>query len=83
MRTFAAQENRAHLHILVDGEWTPKLTRDADAQSPAGGASSSARDMAQWVRLQLGNGTFEGEQVISEDALAQTHQPHILAVRTR
>ena len=76
---FAAQENRAHLHILVDGEWTPELTRDADAQSPAGGASSSARDMAQWVRLQLGNGTYGGEQVISEDALAQTHQPHILS----
>jgi CubicO group peptidase (beta-lactamase class C family) len=76
---FAAQENRAHLHILVDGEWTPKLTRDADAQSPAGGASSSARDLAQWVRLQLGDGTFEGEQVVSEDALAQTHQPLIFS----
>ncbi len=76
---FVAQENRAHLHILVGGEWTPKLIRDADAQSPAGGVSSSARDLAQWVRLQLGNGTFGGEQVISEDALAQTHQPNILS----
>jgi CubicO group peptidase (beta-lactamase class C family) len=76
---FIAQENRAHLHIPVDGVWTPKLTRDADPQSPAGGVSSSARDLAQWLRLQLGNGNFEGEQVISEAALAETHLPHIIS----
>ena len=76
---FVAQEDRAHLHILVDGEWLPKLTLDMNAQSPTGGVSSSARDMAQWVRLQLGNGFFEGKQVIGKDALKQTHQPHIFS----
>ena len=29
-------------------------------QSPAGGVSSSARDLAQWVRLQLANGAYGG-----------------------
>jgi CubicO group peptidase (beta-lactamase class C family) len=76
---FVAQPNRAHLHILVDGEWTPELTRDAEAQSPAGGVSSSARDLAQWVRLQLGGGTHEGSEVVDEAALAQTHLPHMVS----
>ena len=76
---FIKQENRAHLHILEHGKWVPKLTLDMDAQSPTGGVSSSARDMAQWVRLQLGDGTFEGRQIVSKDALAQTHLPHIFS----
>jgi CubicO group peptidase (beta-lactamase class C family) len=75
---FVAQKNRAHLHILVNGKWTPKFTRDADAQSPAGGVSSNARDLTQWMRLQLANGKFDGKPLISEDALAQTHLPLIL-----
>lgn len=75
---FIAESNRASLHILVDGAWTPKLTRNAEAQSPAGGVSSSARDMAQWLRLQLGNGSFEGKQLVGKDALEETHQPLIL-----
>ena len=49
------------------------------SQAPAGGVSSSARDMAHWVRLQLGNGKFDGKQAIGEDALAETRQPLIFA----
>jgi CubicO group peptidase (beta-lactamase class C family) len=75
---YEAAANRARLHVLVDGMWAPKFTRNADAQSPAGGVSSTARDLAQWMRLELGNGTFQGEQLISADALAQTDLPQIL-----
>ena len=35
------------------GQWVAKYTRDPDAQSPAGGVCSTARDLAQWLRLQL------------------------------
>jgi CubicO group peptidase (beta-lactamase class C family) len=41
---FLARANRAALHIKVDGAWTARLKRDPDAQAPAGGVSSSARD---------------------------------------
>lgn len=75
---FQARDNRAHLHVRLGGEWVPALTRNADPQSPAGGVSSTARDMAQWLRLQLGGGRVDGEQVVAEAALAETHQPHIL-----
>ena len=57
-RDFMSRPNRAALHVPVDGSWASFTRRDADAQSPAGGASSNARDMAQWLRLLLADGRF-------------------------
>ena len=74
-RDFMNQANRAALHVRVDGEWVSFTRRNADAQAPAGGASSTARDMAQWLRLLLADGQHEGRQVIAKDALQQTHVP--------
>ncbi|WP_309076532.1 serine hydrolase domain-containing protein, partial [Paenarthrobacter sp.] len=57
--------DRAILHVpLGNKEWAAKYRRNPDAEAPAGGASSSVRDLAQWLRLQLGNGQFEGRPVI-------------------
>src|SRR5262249_49384438 len=57
------------------GEWAAFTRRNADAQSPAGGASSTARDMAQWLRLLLNDGQHDGKQVVNKAALAETHVP--------
>ena len=78
---FQKRPNRAHQHIQFDGRWSPKLTRDPDPQSPAGGVSSSVRDLAQWVRLQLANGMHNGEPVIKAAALQETHFPQIVRGR--
>jgi CubicO group peptidase (beta-lactamase class C family) len=75
---YAAAPNRAFTHVLVDNKWVAKYTRDPDAQSPAGGVSSSVRDMAQWMRLLLNGGKFAGEQVIVADALQETFRPQIV-----
>lgn len=72
---FLARTNRAALHIGGAGKWAAKLTREPDAQAPAGGVSSNARDLAQWLRLELAKGVFDGKPLINEDALAATHQP--------
>lgn len=40
--------------------------RSIAAAAPAGAINSSARDMAQWVRLMLGNGVFNGRRLVSE-----------------
>ena len=74
-----AAKNRALLHVLIDGNWVVRDTRDADAQSPAGGVSSTVHDLARWMRLQLGNGKLEGKQLIEADALAETHRPVIVS----
>jgi CubicO group peptidase (beta-lactamase class C family) len=75
---YAAAANRALLHVQANGQWVAKYTRDPDTESPAGGVSSSVRDLAQWVRLQLSNGRFEGKSIIAADALAETHRPQIV-----
>jgi CubicO group peptidase (beta-lactamase class C family) len=72
-------ENKAALHVRSGDTWRAQHVRDADAQSPAGGASSTVRDMTKWLRLQLDNGTFDGRQVVDADALEQTHLPHIVS----
>lgn len=71
--------NKAALHVKTDGTWRAAYVRDPDAQSPAGGASSTVRDMTKWLRLQLGNGKFEGRQVVDAGALEETHVPHMVA----
>jgi CubicO group peptidase (beta-lactamase class C family) len=72
---FLTHENRAELHVPVDGKWTALVKRDPDPQAPAGGMSSNARDVAQWMRLELGNGKYNGVQLIKEEAIAPTHEP--------
>jgi CubicO group peptidase (beta-lactamase class C family) len=79
---YAAADNRALLHTRLDGGWAAQFTRQPDAESPAGGASSTAHDMAQWMRLLLNEGMFEGEQVIAADALAQMYVPQIVRGRS-
>src|SRR5881398_201173 len=75
---FMARRNKALGHVLVDGKWVQKFKRDPDAQSPTGGVSSSVNDLAKWLRLQLGNGKFDGKQVVDNDALVETHHPQML-----
>lgn len=74
---YAAAENRALLHTRRDGKWAPQFTRQPDAQSPAGGASSTARDLAEWLRLLIGKGMYGGRQLIAADVLAEMYMPQI------
>jgi CubicO group peptidase (beta-lactamase class C family) len=73
---YMAQPNRALPHVRVGEQMVvAPMQRDPDAQSPAGGASSTVIDMAQWLRLQLGQGAYEGQEVIPAAALAPMHRP--------
>lgn len=75
---FSARTNRANPHVEVEDEWRPVHVRQPDAQSPAGGVTSSASDMARWLQLHLGNGTINGDEIIAPDALAESHQPQVI-----
>lgn len=69
---FARRADAASLHVRWQGAWTPLVTRDATAQAPAGGASSSVDDLTRWMRMELSDGTFDGRTVIPAAALAPT-----------
>lgn len=72
---FLAHANRASLHVRIGGSWTAAVERNPDAQAPAGGVSATVGDLAQWMRLELGNGVYQGKTLIAPEVLAQTHVP--------
>ncbi|MBT8162757.1 MULTISPECIES: serine hydrolase [Arthrobacter] len=72
--------DKAIIHVPVGNkQWAAKYHRDADSEAPAGGASSTIRDLAQWLRLQLGGGTYESRPVIDPAALQETHVPQSIS----
>ncbi|MFN8554447.1 MAG: serine hydrolase [Candidatus Obscuribacterales bacterium] len=75
---FMARPNKALGHVKENNQWVHRDQRQPDAQSPAGGVSSSVTDMAKWMRLQIDSGKFEGKQIVNENALAETHHPTML-----
>lgn len=73
---FMRQANRAVGHVRADdGRWQPGTPRNADPQSPAGGASSSVNDMARWLALLLAQGRWQGQQLVAASALQPAWQP--------
>jgi CubicO group peptidase (beta-lactamase class C family) len=75
---YARSSRRAFGHVRVGDRWQAKFVRNADAQAPAGGASSSVADLAKWLRLQLADGVFNGRRLIAKRALREMLTPHSL-----
>lgn len=46
--------------------------RPIPAAAPAGAINSSARDMAQWLRLMIGSGVINGKRLVSEKGFNET-----------
>jgi CubicO group peptidase (beta-lactamase class C family) len=73
--------NRAVLHVKSADTWQAKYRRQPDAQSPAGGVSSSANDLARWLSMVLQQGQYEGRTIVSADALLPAVTAEMVAVQ--
>ncbi len=49
-----------------------------DHAGPAGAVNSTARDMAQWLIMQIDQGRYKGKRVISPDQAQRMHSAHVL-----
>ena len=49
---------------------------DLDSIAPAGAINSDAKDMAQWLRFQIGQGEIDGKRWVAAETLAETRKPH-------
>jgi hypothetical protein len=52
--------------------------RNVDMVAPAGAINSNVTDMAQWLRLHLGDGTYEGRQLLSPSTIQTMHAPQMI-----
>ncbi|HJS51289.1 MAG TPA: serine hydrolase [Pyrinomonadaceae bacterium] len=75
IKDFKNGDNVATPHASVEDKVQPIAWRNIDNIAPAGSINSNVLDMAQWVRLQLGQGTFEGKKLISPAAMREMHMP--------
>jgi CubicO group peptidase (beta-lactamase class C family) len=75
---YIARTDRAVPHVLVDGQYEAKYQRQPDAQSPAGGVSSSVNDMTKWMAMVLDGGRYGGHEIVSEKALLPAISPQIV-----
>ncbi|QWK81085.1 serine hydrolase [Ochrobactrum sp. BTU1] len=78
---FTAKDNRAALHAYQNGSFLRLGSRDADEQAPAGGVSSNVVDLAEWLKLLLENGEYDGKRMIAEDALVPALSPQSFSAR--
>ena len=71
-----ARDNVATPHIQLDGGVSPIAWPDFDNVGAAGAIKSSVWEMAQWIRVQLGQGATGGTRLWSEDVAREMWQPN-------
>lgn len=76
---YMAEADRAIPHMRGDGVWQARAQRDPDAQSPAGGFSSSVEDMAKWMTMVLGAEGSAGAPLVAEAALLPALTPQVVS----
>jgi CubicO group peptidase (beta-lactamase class C family) len=74
---YKARGNRAVTHVKRGGGFAPGQERNADAQSPSGGVSSSANDMAKWMAFLIADSWAGNGQPAKNPALLEAMSPHI------
>ncbi|MGH7458496.1 MAG: serine hydrolase [Longimicrobiaceae bacterium] len=77
-RQLPVDGNVATPHLYDDGELVPVAWHNIDNMAPAGSINSSALEMAQWLRMLLGNGCYAGTELIEAATLAEITSPQTL-----
>jgi CubicO group peptidase (beta-lactamase class C family) len=75
---FKSGDNIASPHAKFDDKVEPIAWRKIDNIGPAGSINSNVVDMAQWIRLQLGQGTYQGQRLFSSRAAKEMHSPQTI-----
>lgn len=77
--TFRVRENRSWGHRRGENDrFVTGTQRNPDAQSPAGGVTSSAHDLIAWMKLQLGDrDTLRKAGLEDFEWIEQTHRRYI------
>src|SRR5690625_6177103 len=75
IRMIKQGDNAAWPQQEIDGRVVPIPRRNFDNVGPSASVNTSAREMAEWMRLQLGEpGVHNGSRLISHEQMAEMHQ---------
>lgn len=80
---FAAADNVAKPHTIIEGKVILMPFENIDNLSPAGSIGSSIADMSHWIIAQLDSGKYNGEVVIPFDVIKRTRKPETIQGRVR
>jgi CubicO group peptidase (beta-lactamase class C family) len=73
INAFKTANNVATPHSKIEDKVTVIPWRNIDNIAPAGSINSNVVDMAQWVRLQLGEGTYQGQKLFGAAQAKEMH----------
>jgi hypothetical protein len=78
IKAFKPDSNVSTPHADFENTVQPIAWRLIDNIGPAGSINSNVVDMAQWVRLQLGQGTIDGKKIFSAATSREMHTPQTI-----
>ncbi|MDT8309320.1 MAG: serine hydrolase, partial [Bacteroidales bacterium] len=76
-------KNVADPHTTENEETIPIPWLNWDNMAPAGAIISSVNDVAQWIRLQLNQGVFQGDTIFSSNTSLEMWKPHTILEVTK
>ncbi|HKZ03103.1 MAG TPA: serine hydrolase [Pyrinomonadaceae bacterium] len=74
----ANSDDVATPHSKIDDKVQPVSWRNIDNIAPAGSINSNVVDVAQWVRLHLGGGSYQGKRLLSSGSIKELHAPQTI-----
>src|SRR5215210_7262968 len=77
-RQLMSSQNVATPHNEVEGKVRVVHYSNVDAAGGAAVINSTAAEMAEWVRLQLGRGTYQGRKIFGADRSREMWTPHTI-----
>jgi CubicO group peptidase (beta-lactamase class C family) len=72
------RDDVARPHTIVKGKVVPIAYRSTRNTAPAGAINSCVRDWAQWIRLQINEGTLDGRRIVPAEIIRETRTPQTL-----
>jgi CubicO group peptidase (beta-lactamase class C family) len=70
--------NVSSIHMVSAGRLLPMKALISDVAGPMGSINSTVLDLAQYVRFQLGDGTFEDKRLLSTTLFQELHEPQMI-----
>lgn len=78
VKALRAASDVATPHARIEDRVQPIPWRDIDHIAPAGSINSNVLEMAQWIRLQLHEGTYQGRRFWSVETAREMHTPQTI-----